>query len=169
MAQRHSNDKLQAECTRLHACAATAMASATKHRQLAAALKQASPASVKKNLFSPTSTIIRTSAEHHFHDRRSSAGSSSHASTEIRDDYDEEEGEGEDSGLEDADSSSEGDENESGGNTPVASPEPSNKLHKPTTSFSPSCSMTSTTSTSGSSTGSSTVGAVEKDVWNTVI
>lgn len=124
MAQRHSNDKLQAECTRLHACAAAAMASATKHRQLAAAFKSASPASARKALFSASGTL-RSAEKRGHHEGRSSTGtSSSYASTQVRDDDGEvEDVEEEDvDGAEGSEDDEAGDENESQSNTPVASP-----------------------------------------------
>lgn len=91
MSQRHSNDQLQTECTRLHSCAAAAMASATKHRQLAATLKLSSPASPRRFLFSPQQ--MSSSGElRRQRPRHSSTGSSSCASTVLHDD-DAEEGE----------------------------------------------------------------------------
>lgn len=87
MAQRHSNDQLQAECTRLHSCAAAAMASATKHRQLAASLKLSSPASPRRFLFSPQQQQMNTSGElRRQRPRHSSTGSSSCASTVLHED-----------------------------------------------------------------------------------
>lgn len=85
MSQRHSNDQLQAECTRLHACAAAAMASATKQRQLAAVMKLSSPGSAKKYLFGSAPQ----SGERRVRERHSSTGSNSTTtSTVMQDDGD---------------------------------------------------------------------------------
>lgn len=83
MSQRHSNDQLQAECTRLHACAAAAMASASKQRQLATVMKLSSPGSAKKYLFGGGPQ----SGERQARERHSSTGSnSSCTSTVLQDD-----------------------------------------------------------------------------------
>ena len=86
LAQRHSNDQLQVECTRLHTCAAAAIASATKHRQHAAAsAKLSSPLPAKRNLFSPQQ--FNNSAElHRYRARHSSTGSSSSCATVLHED-----------------------------------------------------------------------------------
>lgn len=123
MAQRHSNDQLQAECTRLHSCAAAAMASATKHRQLAASLKLSSPASPRRFLFSPQQQMNTSGELRRQRPRHSSTGSSSCASTVLHED-DADEGEN----SEDDDESEGGtvvDENESASNgqlSPFSSP-----------------------------------------------
>jgi hypothetical protein len=154
MAQRHSNDQLQAECTRLHTCAASAMASATKHRQLAATLKLSSPASAKRFLFSPQQ--LGNSAELRRHrPRHSSTGSSSCASTVLHDD--DAEGEMYAEAEEDDEGSEEGggtevDENESTENgqlSPFNSPL-SDKLR-------------------GSPYTKSQNSAIKEETWNTII
>jgi hypothetical protein len=131
------------------------MASATKHRQLATALK-GSP-SVKKHLFSPNGTLRAMDA--HRYERHSSIGtSSSYASTELHDDggndAEEDDLDGENDGAE---SGTEVDENESNSNTPLASPASSpsvDKLGK--LAFSPSA-------TRHGSCG------LEEEVWSTQI
>jgi hypothetical protein len=154
LAQRHSNDKLQAECTRLHACATAAVASATKHRQLASALK-VSP-SVRKNLFTPGGTL--RVGELHRHERHSSIGtSSSYASTEVRDDGNNDADEDDLDDEDEEESGTEVDENESNSNTPLASPASSpstGKLGK--LAFSPSAAR------HGSC-------GLEEEVWSTQI
>lgn len=129
MAQRHSNDQLQVECTRLHTCAAAAIASATKHRQHAAASsKLSSPPPARRNLFSPSQ--YSNSAElHRYRARHSSTGSSSCASTVLHED---DADNAEDASRDDSDQDSDGeaggtvvDENESVENgqlSPFSSP-----------------------------------------------
>ena len=170
MAQRHSNDKLQAECTRLHACAAAAMASATKNRQLAASLKSASPGSVRKSLFSPNGTLKSGDmAKMLRKESRSSTGTNStYASTQLHDDdadaaEEEEEEDGEEDGEDDDEdgSGTEIDENESRSNTPTASP-----------ARSPNRTKLSSSSPSKSSNHKSTAPAgslLEEEVWATQI
>jgi hypothetical protein len=154
MAQRHSNDKLQAECTRLHACASAAMASATKHRQLAASFGLGSPASVKKSLFSASGTM--RSADKRPRERHSSTGTAStYTSTQVHED--EEEG-GQGSGEEDADSGTEVDENESRSNTPVASPASSPSVDKQSAKLTASQGVLRQTNT-----------ALDEDYWTTQI
>lgn len=169
MAQRHSNDKLQAECTRLHACAAAAMASATKHRQLAASLKSASPGSARKALFSPGGTLRSGDMSKLLQiERHSSTGTSStYASTQLRDE-DEDDDEADDvenvGDEEEEGSSTEVDENESRSNTPTASPARSSpsitNLNKLTVSPSKQ--------SSGNISKVSSVG-LEEEVWTTQI
>ncbi len=138
--QRHSNDKLQAECTRLHACASAAMASATKHRQLAASFGMLSPSSAKKTLFS-SSGALRSPDKHPRRERHSSTGTAStYASTQVRQEEDEKDDEvesendendaEEEEDDEEVGSGTEVDENESRSNTPVASPASSPSVDK---------------------------------------
>lgn len=128
MAQRHSNDKLQAECTRLHACAAAAMASATKHRQLVSSFGLGSPSSASKALFSSSGTL-RSAEKHRLQrrERHSSTGTAStYTSTQVHEEEDDGEGCDEDKeeelGEDGEGSGTEVDENDSRSNTPLASP-----------------------------------------------
>lgn len=133
MAQRHSNDKLQAECTRLHACAAAAMASATKHRQLVSSFGLGSPSSASKTLFSSSGTL-RSAEKRRLprRERHSSTGTTStYTSTQVHEEEEEDdvevEGEGYDEDKDGEEQDGEGsgtecDENDSRSNTPLASP-----------------------------------------------